>query len=249
MWASPAPPRRGVRARQDLPPAAFGFDELVPDPGDDLVAVGGDLAPETLVEAYRHGYFPMGLGGGGRGPIGWWAPQPRGVLLPERIHVSRSLARSMRRFEVRVDTAFEHVVAGCADPSRPGAWITRDVARAYARLHRLGWAHSVEVFAAGELVGGLYGVSLGGLFAAESKFHRVTDASKAAVVALADLLGQDGVSGRLIDVQWRTDHLATLGVEEVDRSRYDVLRRQATALPIPSAFSARPDRPNSYDGG
>ena len=235
--------------RRALPPAVFGFDDLAPVPGEDLVAVGGDLAPETLVEAYRAGFFPMGLGGGGRGPLGWWSPDPRGVLVPERVHVSRSLARSLRRFEVRVDTAFADVVAGCADPSRPGAWITPEVAAAYQRLHRLGWAHSVEVFEGQDLVGGLYGVSVGGLFAAESKFHRVTDASKAAVVALADLVRADGARGRLIDVQWRTDHLATLGVEEVERPVYAALLRAASALPVPAVFSARPERPNSYDGG
>nr|WP_179756124.1 leucyl/phenylalanyl-tRNA--protein transferase [Kineococcus aurantiacus] len=221
--------------------------------GEDLVASGGDLDAATLLEAYRHGFFPMGLGGGGRAPLGWWSPDPRGVLVPERVHVSRSLRRSLRRFEVRVDTAFDDVVAGCADPSRPGAWITAGVARAYGRLHRLGWAHSVEVWCDGALAGGLYGVGLGGLFAAESKFHRVTDASKAAVVALADLLTADGVRGRLVDVQWRTGHLATLGVEEVARPVYQRLLSTALALPVPPllepAGPARPDRPNDYDGG
>lgn len=148
-----------------------------------------------------------------------------------------------------MDTAFDEVVAGCADPRRPGAWITDEVAAAYGRLHRLGWAHSVEVWASGELVGGLYGVGLGGLFAAESKFHRVTDASKAAVVALADLLRADGVEGRLVDVQWRTEHLATLGVREVDRARYLRLLSAARALPPAPVLSARPERPTTYDGG
>ncbi|NAZ74550.1 leucyl/phenylalanyl-tRNA--protein transferase [Kineococcus sp. T13] len=213
------------------------------------MATGGDLSPGTLLEAYRHGLFPMGLGGGGRGPIGWWSPDPRGVLRPERVHVSRSLARSLRRFEVRVDTAFDEVVAGCADPARPGAWITPRVADAYGRLHALGVAHSVEVWCDGELAGGLYGVLLGGLFAAESKFHRVRDASKAAVVALADLLRADGAAGRLVDVQWRTEHLATLGVEEVARASYLRMLGAALALPVPPVFAARPERPNDYDGG
>ena len=249
VWGAPFPTAPAGPPRRRLGPARFAFEDLEPPDDDDLVALGGDLSPRTLVAAYAAGYFPMGVGGGGAGPVGWWAPQDRGVLVPADVHVSRSLARSMRRFEVRVDTAFDEVVQRCADPSRPGAWITAEVARAYGRLHRLGWAHSVEVWADGELAGGLYGVSVGGLFAAESKFHRVTDASKAAVVALADLLVADGVRGRLVDVQWRTEHLATLGVQEVPRGRY--LRSLAVAreLPVPPVFSARPDRPTDYDGG
>ena len=249
MWGAPFPAVAAVRPRRAPGASRFGFEDLVPAPGEDLVATGGDLSPETLLEAYRHGLFPMGLGGGGRGPIGWWSPDPRGLLRPERVHVSRSLARSLRRFEVRVDTAFDEVVAGCADPARPGAWITSRVAAAYGRLHALGIAHSVEVWRDGELAGGLYGVLVGGLFAAESKFHRVTDASKAAVVALADLLRADGVAGRLVDVQWRTEHLATLGVEEVARASYLRMLGAALALPVPAVFAARPERPIDYDGG
>ncbi|WP_432541112.1 leucyl/phenylalanyl-tRNA--protein transferase [Kineococcus sp. SYSU DK002] len=233
MWGAPFPRTPPGRSRFDVGPARFGFEDLRTEEGEDLVASGGDLHPATLLDAYRHGFFPMGLGGGGRGPLGWWSPDPRGVLVPGRVHVSRSLRRSLRRFEVRLDTAFDAVVAGCADPARPGAWITGGIALAYGRLHRLGWAHSVEVWQDGELVGGLYGVSLGGLFAAESKFHRVTDASKAAVVALADVLVADGVGGRLVDVQWRTDHLATLGVEQVPRSAYQAMLRTALARPVP----------------
>jgi leucyl/phenylalanyl-tRNA--protein transferase len=237
------------RPRAALPPARFDFADLTPEPGEDLVAAGGDLQPATLLAAYAAGYFPMGLGGGGRGPVGWWSPDPRGVLRPEHVHVSRSLRRSLRRFEVRVDTAFADVVAGCADPAREGAWITPEVAAAYQRLHELGWAHSVEVFEDGALAGGLYGLSLGGLFAAESKFHRTTDASKAAVVALAAAMTADGVPGRLVDVQWRTEHLATLGVQEVPRGRYLRLLGEALVLPVPAPFSARPDGCTSYDEG
>jgi leucyl/phenylalanyl-tRNA---protein transferase len=253
VWARPFPTRGEGPPRQDPGPAHFGFADLEALPEDDLVAAGGDLDPSTLLEAYSRGFFPMGLGGGGRGPLGWWSPDPRGVLLPGHVHVSRSLRRSLRRFEVRIDTAFDAVVEGCADPRRSGAWITGEIREAYGELHRLGWAHSVEVWCDDELAGGLYGLAIGGLFAAESKFHRVTDASKAAVVALADLMAADGVPGRLIDVQWRTDHLATLGIEEVGRASY--LSKLSVALPLPGPSlldpetSARPDRPMDYDRG
>ena len=176
----------------------------------------------------------MGLGDGGAPPIGWWCPDPRGVLPLDALVVSRSLRRSRARFEVRVDTAFDAVVAGCADPSRSGRWITAEVAAAYGELHRLGWAHSVEAWRDGELVGGLYGVGVGGLFAGESMFSRATDASKVALVGLVDVLGADGDPRRLLDVQWRTDHLATLGVLEVSRSEY--LRRLERALPLADPF-------------
>jgi leucyl/phenylalanyl-tRNA--protein transferase len=203
------------------------------DPGDDLVAAGADLEPSTLLAAYATGLFPMGLGRHGRPPLGWWSPDPRGVLPLERLHVSRSLRRSLRRFEVRFDTAFEQVVAGCADPDRHGRWITPEITSAYQRLHRLGHAHSVEVFSGDELVGGLYGVEIGGLFAGESMFHRATDASKVAVAALVRLLRTDGDPRRLVDVQWRTPHLATLGVVEIPREEY--LRRLARAVAAPPA--------------
>jgi leucyl/phenylalanyl-tRNA--protein transferase len=183
-----------------------------------IVAVGGDLRPELLLAAYREGIFPMPL----QEHLVWWSPDPRGVV--ERVHVSRSLRRSRRRYEIRVDTAFAEVVDGCADPRRPGGWITREVRDAYVRLHELGWAHSVEAWDAEGLAGGLYGVAVGRLFAAESMFHRRTDASKAALVALAERLGDDA----LIDVQWLTPHLASLGATEIPRTEY--LRRLERAL-------------------
>lgn len=178
-----------------------------------IVAVGGDLDPATLLAAYRNGMFPMPH----QGRLAWWSPDPRGILEPEHLRVSRSLRRSRRRFEIRQDTAFATVVAACADPRRPGGWITQEIAAAYVRLHELGHAHSVEAWdAAGRLAGGLYGVRIGRLFAAESKFHRATDASKAALVALAESLPE----GALIDVQWLTPHLASLGATEMPREEY-----------------------------
>jgi leucyl/phenylalanyl-tRNA--protein transferase len=206
-------------------------------PREDLVGVGADLEPGTLLAAYRRGLFPMGVGAGGAPPMGWWSPDPRGVLPLPGLHVSRSLRAVRRRFEIRVDTAFEDVVRGCADPARTGRWITDDILGAYLRLHRLGWAHSVEVWRDGELAGGLYGIATGGLFAGESMFHRVRDASKVAVVALVELMREGGDDAdRLLDVQWRTDHLATLGVVEVDRDRYLARLTRALQLPLPPAF-------------
>lgn len=205
------------------------------DPGEDLVAVGADLEPGTILAAYRAGLFPMGLGPGGTAPLGWWSPDPRGVLLPGELHVSRSLRRSLRSFEITVDRAFDEVVAGCADPSRDGAWITPEIHAAYRTLHRLGWVHSVEVWRAGELVGGLYGVAVGRLFAAESKFHRATDASKAAVVGLVDVLSEDGRPW-VLDVQWRTAHLGSLGVREIPRTAYLSLARRMAKHELPTRW-------------
>ena len=200
-----------------IEPPASRWDlsvDMLPDEHG-FVGAGADDEPGTLLAAYRSALFPMPLEGGD--VLGWWSPDPRGVLELDNLHVSRSLRRSMRHFEFRVDSAFDEVVAGCAEPTRPHGWIDDRIQRAYRRLHELGWAHSVETWCDGELVGGLYGLGIGGLFAAESKFHRRTDASKAAVVALATGLVDD--HPRLIDVQWRTDHLASLGVTEIPRSR------------------------------
>lgn len=202
-----------------------GFDEL-----DDLVAVGADLEPGTLLAAYRHGLFPMPSGARGDPPY-WFCPVRRGVIPLDGLRVSRSLRRACRDAEVRVDTAFAEVVAGCADPRRPSGWIDGDIAAAYLRLHELGWAHSVEVWRDDRLVGGLYGVAVGGLFAGESMFHRERDASKVALVALVGLLRDEHADRRLLDVQWLTPHLASLGAVEVPRARY--LRRLADALEVP----------------
>lgn len=192
----------------------------LPDPRDwpagvDVGAIGGRIDAGTLLAGYRRGLFPMHAGS----RLHWFSPDPRGVIEPAEFHCSRSLRRSIKGFETRIDCAFAAVVAGCADPQRPSGWIGPDYQRAYAELHRLGWAHSVETWVDGDLVGGLFGISLGSVFVAESKFHRVRDASKAAVASLADLLRDCGPTS-LIDVQWSTDHLASLGAVEVPRPSY-----------------------------
>ena len=204
---------------------------------DDLVGIGLDLAPATLLSAYRAGLFPMHVAGR-RGPLGWWSPDPRGILPLDGLRVSRSLRASCRRYEVTVDQAFAEVVQGCADPRRPGAWISRDLRRAYERLFALGLAHSVEVWDVGgqRLAGGLYGVSIGGLFAGESMFHRTTDASKVALVELVRLLSDDGRKGRLLDTQWTTPHLRSLGAVDVSRSAYLDLLHTALEIPAPQCF-------------
>ena len=193
------------------------------EPGEDLVAIGGGLDPGTVLTAYARGLFPMevALGAelGGGSTLGWWSPDPRGVLFLDSLRVSRSLRRSTQRFTTTRDVAFAEVMRACADPSRPHGWITDAFVEAYTRLHRLGFAHSVEVWNGAELVGGLYGVEIGGLFAGESMFHRVRDASKVALVDLVDQLRRCP-GPRIIDVQWRTDHLASLGVVEMPREAY-----------------------------
>ncbi len=200
---------------------------VLPDPEradtDGLVAIGADLEPGTLVAAYRSGLFPMPFG---RRRLGWWSPDPRGVLPLDGLVVSRSLRRSMRRFEVRFDTQFTAVMTACADPHRPQGWITSDFVVAYRRLHELGFAHSVECFDEnGALVGGLYGVRVGALFAGESMFHRATDASKVALIHLVDAMKDHGLW--LLDTQWSTPHLASLGVVDMARSDYLRLLKRA----------------------
>ncbi|MEI5673305.1 MULTISPECIES: leucyl/phenylalanyl-tRNA--protein transferase [Nocardioides] len=216
---------------------------VLPDPAladdgdlDDLVAIGADLEPGTLLAAYRSGLFPMP--GARRGdPTYWFSPVDRGVLPLDGLRVSRSLRRSVREYDVRVDTAFDEVVAACADPRRPQGWIDRDIRRAYGRLHDLGWAHSVETWQDGRLVGGLYGVAIGGLFAGESMFHRATDASKVALVGLVELLRDEHADRRVLDVQWQTPHLASLGVVEVPRASYLELLRASLTVPLPGVFA------------
>ncbi len=217
------------------PPTPWGFPppERWPD-DDDLVAIGADLGPGTLLAAYRSGLFPMPFDGAAA--PGWWSPTERGVLPLDRLRVTRSLRAAVKRFEIRVDTAVGDVIDGCADPRRYGAWIDGDVRAAYLRLHELGWVHSVEAWRDGRLAGGLYGVAIGGLFAGESMFHRERDASKVALVGLVDLLSDEHAAERLVDVQWRTDHLASLGVTEVPRATYLERLRGALALPLPAPW-------------
>jgi leucyl/phenylalanyl-tRNA---protein transferase len=201
------------------------------------VAGGADLEPSTLIEAYRHGLFPM-MVSGLPDVLGWWSPDPRGVIPLDGLRVTKSLAQSVKKFDVRIDTCFVDVMAGCASPSRPDGWIDADFLEAYARLHELGWAHSIEVFdRGGELAGGLYGVRIGAFFAGESMFHRQRDASKVALVALVDLMRTHRMT--LLDTQWCTKHLA---------SRSTWRRSARLKFPGPNIFASWP-RPRPAEAG
>jgi leucyl/phenylalanyl-tRNA--protein transferase len=184
-----------------------------------LLAVGGDLAPRRLLEAYRHGIFPWYSEGD---PILWWSPDPRMVLVPAELRITRSLAKTLRNkaYEVRFDTAFDDVMRGCAAPreDQRGTWITAEMRAAYGRLHELGYAHSVETWVEGRLAGGLYGVAIGRVFFGESMFTRVRDASKIAFVHLVRRLEREDY--RLIDCQMHTEHLASLGAREIARREF-----------------------------
>ena len=213
------------------PPTSWRLEPPPDDAPGDLWAVGADLAPGTLVAAYRLGLFPMPL----REGLGWFSPARRAVVPLAGFRPSRSLARAARRYEIRVDTSFAEVVAGCARPGEPTSWIDASILRAYVRLHELGWAHSVEAWDAEGLAGGLYGVSIRGLFAAESMYHVRTDASKAAFVALVERLRAAGDAERgLLDLQWQTPHLERLGAVEITRGEYRA--RLAAALRLRSPW-------------
>jgi leucyl/phenylalanyl-tRNA--protein transferase len=193
-----------------------------------LVAVGGDLRPETLLTAYRRGVFPWyeeGL------PVCWWSPDPRAILPLDNLHVSRRLARTIRsgRFEVTFDRDFAGVIRGCADRAE-GTWITGDMITAYEALHALGYAHSVETWRDGRLAGGVYGVAVGGLFSAESMFYRDTDASKVALAGLVARLREQGYV--LLDLQMLTEHTARLGAVEVPRREYTARLAEAIGLKV-----------------
>jgi len=199
-----------------LPACRFRFPDPSRADAEGLVAHGGDLAPSTLIAAYRQGIFPWPYD---EASLLWWSPDPRAVLPLDALHVSRSLARTLRsgRLRVTLNAAFPAVIDGCA--ARQETWITPAVREAYVRLHALGWTHSVEVWGAdGALAGGLYGVAIGGLFAAESMFHRVRDASKVALVALVQHARRVGIT--LLDVQVPSPHLASLGVRAISRREY-----------------------------
>jgi leucyl/phenylalanyl-tRNA--protein transferase len=213
-------------------PSTWRLEPVPDDHPHDLWAVGADLEPGTLLAAYRLGLFPMPVGS----RPGWFSPLRRAVVPLEPFTPSRSLRRAARRFEIKVDTAFATVMDGCTRPGNPASWIDAGITRAYTRLHELGWAHSVEAWDAAGLAGGLYGVAIGGLFAAESMFHVRTDASKAAFVALVERLRAAGdADRRLLDVQWLTPHLASLGAVEMSRRAYRETLASALELP-PASF-------------
>jgi len=197
--------------------------------------------PSTLIHAYRNGMFPMPAGDEDD-QVAWWSPPERGVLTNfADLKVSRSLRRSCRRYRVSVNEAFHQVISACSSLPRDGGWISPAIINAYEQLHALGYAHSVETWRDDELVGGLYGVQVGGLFAGESMFHVATDASKVALVALVS--GLEACGAELLDVQWTTDHLATLGITSIPRRSY--LERLERALECPALSLAQLSAGNS----
>ena len=215
----------------DPPSTIWTFARPPVDHPHDAWGLGADLEPGTLLAAYRLGLFPMRVDD----DLIWWSPARRGVIRVDGFAPPRSLRRAARGFEIRVDTAFTEVVRECADPRRPHGWIDASFVAAYTRLHELGWAHSVEAWDHEGLAGGLYGVGIAGLFAAESMFHRRSGASKAALLALGAHLDAAG-GARLLDVQWLTPHLGSLGASEISRGEYQELL--ADALLLPDAFGS-----------
>lgn len=220
------------------PPSRFHFpDDLVPDEAG-IVAIGADLEPGTLLAAYRAGLFPMKV----QGHLAWFSPDPRAVLPLDGLRVTRSLRRSARRYRVTVDRSFDAVTASCGNPDRPNGWIDADFRSAYGRLHRLGWAHSIECWDDDQLVGGLYGVSIGRFFAGESMFHTASDASKVALLHLVELLAP--LDGALLDVQWSTDHLTSLGATEVPAADYRSQLGEACRRAGPDWSTSSPPAPD-----
>lgn len=222
-----------TRPAQAFPP----IDQALEDPNG-LIAVGGCLSPQRIINAYRCGIFPWFNPGE---PILWWSPDPRLVLYPEQLKISRSLNKTLRKqhFEIHYDRAFAQVMRACAAPraKQNGTWITTDMHHAYNQLHRQGIAHSVEAWLNDELVGGLYGLAIGQVFFGESMFHRKTDASKVVFVNMVQQLTDWGY--RLIDCQVSSDHLLTLGAEEMPRQKFIGLLQQFCRLqPHPSAWQA-----------
>ncbi len=204
---------------------------------DGLLMTGGSLAPAWMMEAYKSGIFPMPLNYEHRRSLAWFSPDPRGILELEAMHVSRRLARRLRRgeFQFTINRAFAQVVEACAAP-RPqdtGCWLTLAMQNAYFALHELGTAHSVEAWSNGELAGGVFGITIGGFFAGESMFSRCTDGSKAALSFLVNHLRQRGFG--LLDVQWTNEHTRSLGAVDIPREEY--LRRLAAAIALPVKFA------------
>lgn len=220
------------------------FIESFPSPEDadaeGLVAIGGDLSSDRLLMAYRMGIFPWY---GPRLPILWWSPDPRAILELDRFHVSKSMRRSLNAgdYEISLDRDFPGVIRGCADRGGGETWITPEMMLAYQRLHREGYAHSLEVWRAGQLVGGVYGVAIGGFFAAESKFHREANMSKVALHYLVEVLRRGGFE--LLDIQILSDHTRSLGGREVTRAEF--LSRLRRAIRKPAQFAPVPRRAGS----
>ncbi|HKJ77270.1 MAG TPA: leucyl/phenylalanyl-tRNA--protein transferase [Gammaproteobacteria bacterium] len=218
---------------------AFPDPALALEEPNGLLALGGDLTPRRLLNAYRLGIFPWYSAGQ---PILWWTPDPRAVLFPERLHVSRSLRKALRRgtLTATLDTAFDAVVAACAEPrpDQDGTWITEEMRAAYGELHRLGHAHSAEAWHEGRLVGGLYGVAIGRVFFGESMFTRHTDASKVAFVRLVRQL--EAWRFGLVDCQMYSGHLARFGAEEIPRARFMALLDDYCERPGPARWTLDP---------
>lgn len=205
-----------------IPPSPWTLaDPRVTQPGSDLVCIGAELDPVTVLHAYAMGLFPMHVeSDAGEQELGWWSPDPRGILRLDEVIVSKSLRRSIRKFTVTFDQDFEQVMRACWRVGGDGNWITDEFVETYTYLHECGFAHSVEVWnAGGELVGGLYGIELGGLFAGESMFHRERDASKVALISTVEKL-REYAGTRLFDVQWQTEHLESLGATKISRENY-----------------------------
>ena len=215
-------------------PKTYTFPPLEAASPEGLLAVGGDLNPDRLLSAYRQGIFPWYSDDQ---PILWWSPDPRAVLYPSKLHISKSLRKSLRTrgFEVSADRAFALVIAACAESRNrgEGTWITSGMQDAYCALHRMGYAHSVETWHNGELVGGLYGLAIGKAFFGESMFSRVTDASKTALVGLATSLAAEGY--RFIDCQVVSEHLTSLGAEATPRDRFASELHEAVGFPDKAA--------------
>ena len=203
-----------------LKSSVWDFPTLSQMPKDNLVILGADLNPETVIDSYKHGIFPMHIEIADKQEIGWWSPLQRGVLPLNKINISTSLKKSMKKFHVTFDQAFDEVIAGCGDDKRPKGWINQEIVSAYRRLFDLGYVHSVEVWnKKNQLVGGLYGVEVNGLSAGESMFHKETDASKTAMFYLVNRLKESG-GERVFDVQWQTPHLKSMGVIKISRAKY-----------------------------